>query len=563
MKWKKKVNNKIETFKKDDLIFLPLGGSGEIGMNCNLYHFNDQWLMIDLGITFKDERAESAELIMPDLNFILERKEKLSAIILTHAHEDHIGAMPYLYEELGNVPIYTTRFTASVLKRKFKNSLDIQERINFLNYNETIRIGGFDIEILALTHSIPEPNAVILKTPKGNIFHTGDWKIDPKPLVGSAIDEEKMNKIKSDGIHALVCDSTNVFNEKPSGSEDDVRENFKKIFSKYTKGKIIVTCFASNIARLETIAHVADLHKRSCVILGRSLKKIYDSALENNYLTNVSDFLGEEDGKNLFDENIVLICTGSQGEERAALSKLVNGNNSNFAVNSKDLVIFSSREIPGNEKQINNLKNKLIKIKCKFLDDTNSFVHVSGHPSQKELLRMYNWVSPDLLIPVHGEYQHLYKHADFAKKSNIVSDSILVENGDLVLLDQHKKSKILSKVFTGRKALKGNRLLPIDKKIFSDIKLINNEGYLFIVMVLDINDNLLLDPIISTITLLDEDDEAEKLKLVDSIVDIYEELIDNSNNDISLEDKIKKRIKNIIKKNFGIKPKVDMTIVRV
>ena len=555
-------DNNLEKYSKDDLLFVPLGGSGEIGMNCNLYHYKNQWIMVDLGITFKDERAESAEVIMPDIEFIVKRKEKLSAIILTHAHEDHIGAMPYLYEQLGDVPIYTTPFTASVLSRKFNNRNDFCERINILNYNKKITIGSFTIEVLALTHSIPEPNAVIIKTEKGNIFHTGDWKIDPIPLVGDAINEEKFLKIKKEGVHALVCDSTNVFNVTESGSENDVRNNFKEVFSKNKKGKIIVTCFASNIARLETIGYVADIFDRSCVLVGRSLKKIYESAKENNYLNSVPDFLSEEEGKVLPDENTVLICTGSQGESRAALYRLVNGNNPNFLLTSNDLIMFSSREIPGNEKQINNLKNQLVKTGCKYIDHNNALIHVSGHPSKPELKKMYSWVDPNILIPVHGEYQHLSEHARFAEESG-VDETILVENGDMVSLNKRGNSKIINRVYTSRKALKGNRILPIDKKIFNTIKTINNQGHILVVLILDVEDVLIVKPIISSLTILDEDDKQEKKDFIRRIEEFFLEIIQNSLNDNILEEQLIKKIRNFTKNKFGIKPIIEIKIIRV
>ena len=335
---------------KNELIFIPLGGSGEIGMNCNLYHYQGSWIMVDLGVMFGNSSMSPNELIIPNINFILENKIKLDALILTHAHEDHIGAVPYLYDKLSSVPVYTTSFTASVLKRKFiSNGLE-PIKINLLNYNKNISIGNFEIEILALTHSIPEPNAIIIKTQKGNIFHTGDWKIDPDPLVGKPINENKLKSIKKEGISVMVCDSTNVFDENPSGSESEVRQVFRKIFSKHKKGKIVVTCFASNIARLETILKVAQEFNKLCVFIGRSIHRIYESAIENDYLCNFTNIITEKESKIVPDDELVLICTGSQGEENAALTKLIDGNNKNVEINKNDLVIFSSREIPGNEK---------------------------------------------------------------------------------------------------------------------------------------------------------------------------------------------------------------------
>ena len=338
-------------FSKNDLVFIPLGGSGEIGMNCNLYHYNGSWIMIDLGVMFGNSNLSSNELIMPNIDFLTKNNIKLDGLILTHAHEDHIGAVPYLYEKLGSFKIFTTSFTASVLKRKF-DSFGIKEiSIDLLNYNENKKIGKFSIETLALTHSIPEPNAIIIRTEKLNIFHTGDWKIDPTPLVGNPIDQKKLNYLKNEGMAVMVCDSTNVFNENPSGSENDVREELRQIFSKKIKNKIIITCFASNIARLETILKVSNEFNKCCVFLGRSIHRIYESAKENNYLKNLNNIVSEKESGSISEDNLVIVCTGSQGETNAALSRLVNDKNRFIEIFNDDLVIFSSREIPGNEKK--------------------------------------------------------------------------------------------------------------------------------------------------------------------------------------------------------------------
>ena len=554
-------NTLINDFKKEDLLFLPLGGAGEIGMNCYLYHYMDQWLMIDLGITFKDDRVESADLILPDIDFIIKRKDKLSGIVLTHAHEDHIGGMPYLYKDLKNVPIFTTPFTSSVLRRKFRSENELN--LNILKYNQKFNIGCFNLEILALTHSIPEPNAVIIRTSKGNIFHTGDWKLDPNPLIGNAIDEKKIIEIQKEGILAMVCDSTNVFNTIPSGSENDVRNNFKKIFSEHVSGKIIVTCFASNIARLETIATIANQFDRSCVLVGRSLKRMYESALENNYLNNIPEFLDEKEAKNLPEENLVLICTGSQGENRAALYKLISGKNSNFSIYSEDLVLFSSREIPGNEKQINHLKEILIKSNCKYIDDNMSLIHVSGHPSRPELEKMYKWVKPEILIPVHGEFQHLKEHYEFAQDSGIKS-SMLIENGDKVLLNKgNEESRVISKVYTGRKALKGNRILSINKRVFDNLRVINSDGMISAVVVLNTSDELMTDPVISALSIFDDEDKSEKKLVINFLKNFIIKIIDTGFDDKMISDEIKKKLKSYIKQEYGVKPLIDIKLIRV
>ena len=546
-------------FSKDNLIFIPLGGSGEIGMNCNLYHYNGTWIMIDLGVMFGNSSMSPNELIMPDLSFLEENKIKLSALILTHAHEDHIGAVPYLYSQLNNVPIFTTSFTASVLKRKFMSN-DLKDYdIKLMDYNKQMSIGEFVIEIFALTHSIPEPNAIIIKTKKGNIFHTGDWKIDPDPLIGQPIDLEKLKKIKSDGIDAMICDSTNVFNENPSGSEKDVRDVFRKIFSEKKKGKILVTCFASNIARLETVLKVSEELNKFCVFAGRSIHRIYESAVENNYLTNFKNIVTEKEAKVISDDDLVIICTGSQGEENAALSKLVGGKNKNIEIYKEDLIIFSSREIPGNEKKINFLKESLLKKNCQYIDHRMAKVHVSGHPSKNELKKMYEWISPHTVIPVHGEYRHMVEQVSFAKKSGI-KNQVLIQNGDVVKISDCK-ANILSKVFSGRNMLKGKEIISINSEIFNRLKYVNSDGEFFVNLILDLDNKLLNDPIIFCPTVSEDEDFIEDVKrlLVDEINGYGKNFIDD--NIISIE--LKKLVKKTINKSIGLKPLTYVEIVRI
>jgi len=546
--------------KNENLYFLPLGGSGEIGMNCNLYHYKGKWIMIDLGVMFSNSDLEPYDILMPDIDFIIKRKNNLSAIILTHAHEDHIGAVPYLYSEFADTPIYTTSFTASVLKRKFDSDDKNKLNLKLFEYNKNFNIGSFSVQICSLTHSIPEPNAIILKTEKGNIFHTGDWKIDPNPLVGPPIDENEIKEICNDGITAMICDSTNVFNENPSGSEFEVRESLKTIFSEKKKGKIIITCFASNIARLETILKVSDELNKCCFFLGRSLHRIYESAIENNYLKQFNNIIDEKDAKVINDDDLVIICTGSQGENRAGLSRIVNGNHKNLNISSEDLVIFSSREIPGNEKQINEIKKEIMKTGCELLDHKNSMVHVSGHPSKKELKTMYDWVSPKSLIPVHGEYRHLKEHHAFSKICGI-KDQILVENGDLVLIDNNKKTIINTKIPAGRKALKGNKIISADSKYFQNIKKISSDGQLFINVIIGIDNDLKAEPVVycPTLALDEEDIKGFKSYLKKEIISISKTCIDD--NILGNEIKIIARI--YIKKKIGLKPSTIVEIIRI
>ena len=546
-------------FSKNDLVFIPLGGSGEIGMNCNLYHYNGSWIMIDLGVMFGNSNLSSNELIMPNIDFLTKNNIKLDGLILTHAHEDHIGAVPFLYEKLGSFKIFTTSFTASVLKRKF-DSFGIKEiNIELLNYNENKKIGKFAIETLALTHSIPEPNAIIIRTEKLNIFHTGDWKIDPTPLVGNPIDQEKLSDLKNEGMAIMVCDSTNVFNENPSGSENDVREELRQVFSQKIKNKIIITCFASNIARLETILKVSNEFNKCCVFLGRSIHRIYESAKENNYLKNFNNIVSEKDSGSISEDNLVIVCTGSQGESNAALSRLVNDKNKFIEIFNDDLVIFSSREIPGNEKKISELKNQLLKKKVRIIDSKISKVHVSGHPSKKELKQMYEWISPNTIIPVHGEFKHLSEHANFAKKCGI-KKQVLVENGDVVLLENNN-SRIIEKVYSGRILLKGNKTFSLENNFLKNLKIVSSEGEIFVNIICDLDNKLLTEPVVFCPTVTDKNELVHDLKIL--ISEQLFKMASNSLTDQILSEELKKIVRSYIKKSIGLKPLTYVEIVRI
>ncbi len=548
------------TYSQEDLLYIPLGGSGEIGMNCTLYHYKNKWIMVDLGVTFNDNDSNAYELIMPNIEFISNKIEKLSALILTHAHEDHIGAVPYLFEKLGKVPIYTTSFTASVLKRKFE-SVGINEyQINLMEYGKELDLNQFKIEIFSMTHSIPESNALMIKTTNGNIFHSGDWKLDPHPLIGEAVSPKKLQNFVNDGVDVMICDSTNVFNSDPSGSEIEVRENLKEIFSKKNKGKIIITCFASNVARVETILKVSQDSNKCCLLLGRSLQKIYESAKENNFLMEFNNIITEKEAEIIPDNDLVIICTGSQGEKRAALSRLVSGRHKSLKLHMDDMVIFSSREIPGNEKKINLIKSIVFKNGCTLLDQSNGKVHVSGHPSKQELQKMYEWVSPNLLIPVHGEYRHLLEHIKFSKECGI-KNQILVENGDVVKLNKNSKQEIITKVFSGKTVLKGNKIISIEDKLLKDLNIIASEGELFVNIIMNLEDELLTDPVIFSKSILLE--ESNKLDLKEILSTSIKEISSKSIDDQILCDELKIKIRSYLKLKTGLKPLTIVEIVRI
>ncbi|MBU2090686.1 MAG: ribonuclease J, partial [Alphaproteobacteria bacterium] len=450
----------------DGLYFLPLGGAGEIGMNLNLYRYKGKWLMVDLGVTFGDDSMPGIEVVMPDPSFIVERAADLCGLILTHAHEDHLGAVPYLWPRL-RCPIYATPFTASVLRRKLQDT-DFGNQVEIITVplSGRFEVGPFDIELITLTHSIPEPNALVIRTADaGPILHTGDWKFDPDPLVGATSDEARLQQVGDEGVLALIGDSTNVFRPGSAGSEASVRENLIELVGKYKTNRVAVACFASNIARLETMAKVAEANGRHPALIGRSLWRMTASAKENGYLQGI-EFISEHDAGFLPKDKVLLICTGSQGEPRAALSRIVSDSHPHITLEGGDTVIFSSREIPGNEKSIARVQNALIRRNIEVITARNDDIHVSGHPARDELIRMYQHVRPQIAIPVHGESRHLMEHARLARECQ-VPQALAVSNGDMIRL-YPGPAETVDEVFSGRLAVDGKRLASLGDPVLRD-----------------------------------------------------------------------------------------------
>jgi ribonuclease J len=473
------------------LIFLPLGGSGEIGMNLNLYSYDNQWIMVDCGISFADDYLPGIDLIMPNVDFIDNIKDDLLCLVLTHAHEDHIGAVVHLWPRF-KCPIYVTPFTAVILKSKLReaglyNDVTIRE----IELGGSFEIGDFDIEFVTLTHSIPEPNALNIKTPLGTIFHTGDWKIDPDPLVGDRTDEKRLKEIGNEGVLALVCDSTNVFNEKSSGSELDVRKSLIKLL-KDKPGAIFCTTFSSNVARVETLAHVAVETERHLCLIGRSMKRNVAAARECGYLKDFPAIFDEEDASHLPRDKVLYVCTGCQGEARAALMRIVQDNNKNVHIAKGDTVVFSSKIIPGNEQGIARVHDMLIEKSVEIITEKDAFVHVSGHPGQEELKQMYEWIKPEIVIPTHGERKHLLKQAKFAQAMGL-KHTIVPKNGTVVKLAPENIG-IINEVPIGRMALDGKILIEDDDISIIERRRLLFNGALVVSVVMD-NSGLLLKPL--------------------------------------------------------------------
>jgi len=420
---------------RDELVFLPLGGSGEIGMNLNLYGFGPperrKWIMVDLGITFGDEMIPGVDIVMPDIRFIAERRKDLLGIVLTHAHEDHIGAVPHLWPLL-RCPMYATPFTAHLIRAKLDEA-DINAKVTEIPLNGSFDLGPFSIELITLTHSIPEPNAVAIRTPLGTILNTGDWKIDPAPMVGEVTDEAALRRLGDEGVLAMTCDSTNVFVPGRAGSEGEVRGSLAKLIKSRQGRRIAVTAFASNVARLETVALAAYDAGRSVALVGRSMRRMVAAAQATGYLTELPPFVNEEQAGMLPPENAVYLCTGSQGEQGSALARIAVGEHRSAPLESGDVVIFSSRVIPGNEKKVGAMQNALAARGVEIVTDQDHLVHVSGHPCRDELADMYRWVRPKVAIPVHGELRHMMEHKRFALSLQ-VPEAIVAPNGSMLKL---------------------------------------------------------------------------------------------------------------------------------
>jgi ribonuclease J len=464
-----------------ELLFLALGGSGEIGMNVNLYGCEGKWIMVDLGLTFADPAYPGVELVLPDLAFIEERREDLLGIVLTHGHEDHIGAIPYLAHDLG-VPLYATPFTAGLIAGKLEEEGLIGEvELNTVEMEGDFRLGPFGFRYIPLAHSIPEGNALLIDTPYGRIFHTGDWKLDDTPQLGDPSTEAELRAIGDAGVLALVCDSTNVFQEASSGSELGVRKGLDEVIQG-ADCRVLVTTFASNAARLKTLGHVAQDTGRRVCIAGRSLDRILRVAKSVGYLTDFPEIIDFDEAMALPRREVMIIATGGQGEPRAALARIAFGQHK-LALDPGDLVIFSSKQIPGNEIAIGRIQNELAARGIAMITDRQAPVHVSGHPGRPELAAMYDWIRPEIIVPVHGEMRHLMEQAHFARARGI-PHGIVQKNGDLVRLAPDGPEK-LSEERVGRLILDGDVILPADGPTMNERRRAAMFGLISVAVALD------------------------------------------------------------------------------
>jgi ribonuclease J len=465
---------------EEELLFLALGGSGEIGMNVNLYGCRGKWLMVDLGMSFGANEYPGTELLFADPEFIEARADDLLGIVLTHAHEDHIGAVPYFAADLG-VPLYATPFTADLVLRKLEEAgLAGEVELNVIDREHgSIRLDPFEITYIPLAHSIAEGNALLIETPFGRVFHTGDWKLDDEPLIGEPATREELTALGDEGILAVVCDSTNVFNPVPSGSEGAVYRGLLEEVRRHEGKRVLVTTFASNVARLQTLGHVARETGRELCVAGRSLDRIIEVAQDSGYLRDFPETVDFDTAMDLPRGDVLIIATGGQGEPRAALARIAEGNHP-LSLTEGDVILFSSRQIPGNELAIGRIQNLLSHRGIAMVTDRQSEIHVSGHPGRPELEAMYAWLRPEVLVPVHGEIRHMQEQARLGAASGI-PHNVFQKNGDIVRLAPGKPGK-LGEVRAGRLVLDGDIIVPADGEAISMRRRLARDGLLVVAL---------------------------------------------------------------------------------
>jgi len=550
---------------KEELLFCPLGGSGEIGMNMNLFAYGKpgehKWIMVDIGVTFADDTLPGIDLIYPDPGFIIDKKDDLLGIVLTHAHEDHIGAIAHLWPKL-ECKIFATPFTAVLIKEKFKEkNIDVSKYINIVQLNGIVDLKPFKVEYITLTHSILEPNGLRIETPAGNILHTGDWKIDPEPLIGGKINSNRLKEIGNEGVLAMICDSTNVFSLGKAGSELDVRKSMLNIMSSLKK-RVIIASFASNVARLETAFYCAEKTGRQISLVGRSMHRIFKAAKQCGYLKNVIEPIDPREAKNISREKIVYLCTGSQGEPMAALMRIAKYTHPDVFIEKNDTVIFSSKIIPGNEKKLYNLQNQLVKDGIEVISEENEFVHVSGHPNRDDLKEMYEWIKPQCVIPVHGEHRHMIEHIKFAKEMS-VPNPVQVENGDIVKIHPGKP-QVYDKAPSGRLYVDGNISVAEDSQSIKDRKNLSANGYIEVTILISPKGNIHKRPILTFKGIPINNDEEFVYGLEDAIEETTRTFKPGSKKqEHNLIDALKIVCRKFTKEKTGKKPFTNINLVKI
>lgn len=541
----------------NELLFLALGGSDEIGMNVNLYGCQGKWIMVDLGLTFAGGDYPGVDLVLPDLEFIEAHKADLLGIVLTHGHEDHIGAIPYFAADL-DVPLYATPFTASLIRGKLEEEgITDQVKLKVIEPGGSFDLGPFGLRYVSLAHSIPDMNAVVIDTPYGRIFHTGDWKIDNAPVLGDVVQAQALTKIGDEGVLALVCDSTNAFNPESSGSEGSVRADLQREVAA-AKGRVLITSFASNAARLQTLHDVAKATGRQLCLAGRSLDRIVRAAQANGML---KDFPGPMDfdvAMRLPRTELMIVATGGQGESRAALGRIATDSHQ-LKLDEGDTVIFSSKQIPGNEKAIGAIQNALARKEVIMVTEKQAHVHVSGHPGRPELKLMYDWIRPQNLIPVHGERRHMAEQARFGRSCGI-PNALVQSNGDVVRLAPGKP-RIIGHERTGRLVLDGDVILPADGSTINERRRIAQYGVISVAVAISSARRLAADPEIRLQGIpVEEDRDAFIREAEEAIEDVIDQ---GETSDDKLREALRLAVRRCATQWTGKKPVVDIMLLQV
>lgn len=543
----------------DELVFVPLGGAGEIGMNLNLYGFGPpnrrQWIMIDLGVMFGGDDTPGIDVIMPDPRFIEEHRRNLLGIVLTHAHEDHIGAVGHLWERF-KVPVYATPFTAVLVRGKLEEA-DILDDVplHVVPLGGSLKLGPFELDFIDITHSIPEPNCIVIRTPLGTVLHTGDWKIDPNPVVGRKTDIAALRRAGDEGVLAAICDSTNVFVPGRSGSEADVAKQLEKVIAG-CKGRVAVSAFASNVARMQSVINAATLNKRHVALVGRSMHKIAKAAIETGYLKELPSLIDDESASDLPPHRVLYLCTGSQGEPRAALTRIAAGDHPHVSLGPGDTVIFSSRVIPGNERLIHEMQNTFAKRGVEVISPDDHDVHVSGHPARDELADMYSWLRPQIAVPVHGEERHLMEHVRLAKSLQI-PEAIHAPNGSVVRLAPGPAT-IIDEAPHGRLHLDGSILVTGNDIAVRERRSLAFAGFVAVSVVLDGRNKPQADPSVICSGLPENVVECATEAALNA-----QNTVRRSDNDAKNAEDIRRAIRREIQDFWGKKPVVKVEIIRV
>ncbi len=546
----------------DSLVFIPLGGVTGIGQNFFLYGYKGKWLIVDCGMGFPGDNYPGVELLLPDPAFIAQHKKDIVGMVITHGHEDHIGAIPYLWQDL-QCPIYATPFTAELIEDKLNEfALAGRAQLEVVEKGALLELAPFEVEFIPVNHSIPEPNMLAIRTKEGTIIHTGDWKFDSSPVIGDTTNVAALKELGRQGVLALVSDSTNIFSEKEEKTEQDVSASLTEIF-KSAPARIIITCFASNVGRMESIYRAANACGRQVCLMGRSFWRIDSAARASGYLKDIPPFLTEEEAQNIPHDKIVYICTGSQGEPYSALSKLASPRPipGQMSLNSDDIVIFSSRVIPGNELAISALQKRLMMTGCSIITDREKLVHVSGHPAQDSMKKLYEYLKPQIAIPVHGEPMYIVEHKKQAEKWG-AGISMIVEEGDVLELND-ADPEIIGEIPVGCLAVDGKKIVSLGAEVLKKRRKMIEGGTVVGTVVVDKSGRFLGQPQIASFGLLDTNpDDLEKL-----VVSIKEKVSglseDEKSNDATLKETVRLVIRRFITEQFGKKPLIEIHLVRI